>query len=99
MTSFGDFIKNLRIKNNLTQTQFAAKIDIDAAALSKIENGKKRLPSAKIEKLCKLFNLNLLEITNEYFSEKIAYELYENNCTSQTLVLAEEKLQYLKHMD
>ena len=39
--SFGSFIKKLRVENNLTLTQLAAKLDLDSANLSKIENGKR----------------------------------------------------------
>lgn len=38
-TNFGLHIKELRLKKGLTLTQMAAKVDLDSANLSKIENG------------------------------------------------------------
>ncbi len=41
MTDFAEYIKKIRLSKGLTQTQFAARLNIDSAALSKIENDKK----------------------------------------------------------
>jgi hypothetical protein len=43
-----------------------------------------------------LFNLNLNQLKAEFFSDIIAKKIYENNCNSNTLVLAEQKVKYLK---
>jgi len=39
--TFGEYIRKLRTENELTLTQLAAKLDLDSANLSKIENGKR----------------------------------------------------------
>ena len=41
-TTFGEYIRLLRNENELTLTQLAAKLNLDSANLSKIENGKPR---------------------------------------------------------
>ncbi|MDR2458416.1 MAG: helix-turn-helix domain-containing protein [Clostridiales Family XIII bacterium] len=97
MTKFSDFIKNIRLKNALTQTQFAAKLDIDTSALSKIENGKRYFPCDRLLKLCDLFNLDYNDVNSEYFSEKIAYEIFANNCSETILNLTKDKFEYLKN--
>ncbi|MEI7499483.1 MAG: helix-turn-helix transcriptional regulator [Bacteroidota bacterium] len=94
--SFGEFIKLQRTNKRYTLTQLAAKIGIDSANLSKIENGKREFDEKRLMKLAKTFNLNLEELKEEYFSEKIAKKIYETNCSEKTLVLAEEKVKYLK---
>ena len=72
MKDFANYLKHLRLETKLTQTQFAAKLNIDTAALSKIENGKKD------------------------FGEKIALELYTNNCPVITFKVAEKKFRYFE---
>ncbi len=39
--SFGEYIKELRTTNSFTLTQLGAKLGLDSANLSKIENGKR----------------------------------------------------------
>lgn len=94
--TFGHFLNNLRVKNNLTLTQLGAKLGIDSGALSKIENGKRQLDVKKLPLIAKTFNLDLSEIKDEFISEQIAYKIYENNCTERVFSLAEEKIKYIK---
>lgn len=93
--TFGEFIKRLRNDNKMTLTQLGAKIGVDSGALSKIENGKKRLDEKALPKLARHFKLNLSEIKDEFFSELIAYEIYENKCSEKVLELAEQKVKYI----
>ena len=94
--SFGEFIRIKRNEIGLTQTQFAARIGVEAAALSKIETGKKILAEDRLPSLAEVFNIDLAIIKEEYFSEKIAKVLYQNKCSENTLALAEQKMQYIK---
>lgn len=94
--TFGEFIKRLRNEHKMTLTQLGGKIGVDSGALSKIENGKKRLDEKALPKLAKLFKLNLSELKDEFFSELIANEIYENKCTEKVLELAEQKVKYIK---
>jgi transcriptional regulator with XRE-family HTH domain len=95
--TFGEFIRKIRNYKGLTQTQFAAQIGVDAAAVSKIENGKTVLNEDKLPALAKLFGMDLKTIKEEYFSERIANLLYNNKCSENTLVLAEQKMQYIRN--
>jgi len=94
--SIGEFIHNLRIENELTLTQLGAKLDIDSGALSKIENGKKRLDEKTLPKLAEVFRLDLNELKEEYISEQIAYKIFESGCSNNVLNLAEKKIVYIK---
>lgn len=94
--TFGEYIRRLRNENGLTLTQLAAKLDLDSANLSKIENGKREFDEKRLLLLSTTFNLNLNQLKAEFFSDFIAKKLYENNCNSNTLVLAEQKVKYLK---
>lgn len=94
--TFGEYIKRLRTENELTLTQLAAKLDLDSANLSKIENNKREFDEKRLELLANVFNLDLAKLRIEFFSDIIAKKIYENNCDSETLILAEQKVEYLK---
>jgi transcriptional regulator with XRE-family HTH domain len=94
--TFGEYIKRHRTENELTLTQLAAKLDLDSANLSKIENNKREFDEKRLELLANVFNLDLAQLRTEFFSDIIAKKIYENNCDSETLILAEQKVEYLK---
>ena len=94
--TFGEYIKRLRTENGFTLTQLAAKLDLDSANLSKIENNKREFDERRLTLLSEVFNLDISKLRTEFFSDFIAKKIYENNCDEETLVLAEEKVAYLK---
>ncbi len=98
-TTFGEYIRFLRTKKSLTLTQLAAKLDLDSANLSKIENGKRDFDKKRLVKLAKIFGLNLQELQNEYITDQIAKKIYETNCSQQLLKLAEEKAEYRRNLN
>ncbi|MCB9203320.1 MAG: helix-turn-helix transcriptional regulator [Flavobacteriales bacterium] len=93
-TTFGEYIRLLRNENELTLTQLAAKLNLDSANLSKIENGKRDFDEKRLPKLAKIFKLDLIELRNEYVTDQIGKQIYETNCTKQLLKVAEEKAEY-----
>lgn len=68
----GARIKELRLKNNLTQSQLAEKVDIATKHQSCIETGK-NFPSAELlERYAEIFNIevsNLLQLTSYTLDE------------------------------
>ena len=93
-TTFGEYLRLLRNQNQLTLTQLAAKLDLDSANLSKIENGKRNFDEKRLPKLAKIFKLNLTELRNEYVTDQIGKHIYETNCTKHLLQVAEAKAKY-----
>ena len=93
-TTFGEYIRLLRNENELTLTQLAAKLNLDSANLSKIENGKRDFDEKRLPKLAEIFKLDLTELRNEYVTDQIGKQIYETNCTKQLLQVAEEKAEY-----
>jgi transcriptional regulator with XRE-family HTH domain len=94
--TFGEFIKRHRAENDLTLTQLASKLDLDSANLSKIENNKREFDEKRLELLASVFNLDFAQLRTEFFSDLIAKKIYDNNCNNETLILAEQKVEYLK---
>ena len=96
--TFGEYIRKLRNLNGLTLTQLAAKLDLDSANLSKIENGKRDFDEKRLLKLAKVFKLNIKELKKEFVSDQIAKQIYECDCTKEMLVVAEEKAEYRRQL-
>jgi len=95
-TTFGKYIRKLRIDKGLTLTQLAAKLELDSANLSKIENGKREFDEKRLLKLATVFELDIENLKIEFFSDQFAKKIYEHNCSVKTLTIAEEKVNYLK---
>ena len=94
--TFGEYIRQLRTDKGFTLTELAALLKLDSANLSKIENNKREFDERRLTLLSEVFNLDISKLRTEFFSDFIAKKLYENNCDEETLVLAEEKVAYLK---
>ena len=97
--TFGEYIRQLRTDGGLTLTQLAFKLDLDSANLSKIENGKREFDEKRLNKLAIAFNLDIDKLKVEYFGDQFAKKMYEYNCSPQTLIVAEEKVNYLKRIN
>lgn len=66
----GNRIKEIRIKNNLTQQQFALKYGVTYQAVSKWENGKNIPDIAILKEICKDYQLDLEELLEVAKSKK-----------------------------
>ena len=97
--TFGEYIKKLRTDNGLTLTQLAFQLDLDSANLSKIENGKREFDEKRLDKLANAFDLDFEKLKTEYFGDQFAKKMYAYNCSTETLIVAEEKVNYLKSIN
>lgn len=55
-------IKELRLKNNLTQEAFAEKIGLSLNGVSNIERNRYQPTAETIDKICKAFNISPVEL-------------------------------------
>ena len=92
--TFGEYIRILRKSSGLTLTQLAARLDLDSANLSKIENGKRTFDEKRLSKLANTFSLNLEKLETEFICDQLAKQIYECNCSKDMLIVAEEKAAY-----
>src|SRR5690606_37441450 len=93
--TFGEYIHKLRVDNGLTLIKLAAALDIDQSTLSKIENGKRNVPSKIIPKLSSYFNHDLNRLEHVYISEINAALIYAQDETQKLFLAAEEKAKYM----
>ncbi len=96
---FGQYIKSLRTEKGFTLTQLGAKLGVDSANLSKIENGKREFDEKKLETLAEIFQLNIEELKTDFFGEFFAKKIYNSNCSTDAFIVAEEKIKYLRQQD
>lgn len=94
--TFGGYVRRLRQERSLTLTQLAAMLELDSANLSKIENDKREFDEKKLILLSKAMDIAEIELKKEYFSSKLAMEIYATGCSNEILKLAERKVKYLK---
>ncbi len=92
----GEIIRGKREQKGLLLRQLAAFIDVDIAILSKIERGERKPTREQIIKIAELLGLNKDEFLIQYLSEKIAYEISEEDNALEVLREAESKIEYLK---
>lgn len=96
---FGEYIRKLRTDKGLTLTQLAAQLELDSANLCRIENGKREFDEKRLDKLATALNLDMEKLKTEYFSDLFAKKMYEYNCSTETLVVTGEKVNYLKNVN
>lgn len=58
VTSFGKFLRNLRMDMGELLLNMAAKLDVSPAFLSGVENGKRKIPEGWLAKIASLYGLS-----------------------------------------
>ena len=95
-TSFGEYIRQLREGRNLPLRKIAAELDIDTSTLSKIEKNERNANEQIIEKLSKIFSIDRADLKVRYISDKITYQLLDEEDGIEILKVAEQKIKYHK---
>ena len=72
----GKFIKELRIKNNLTQAEFADKYHVTYQAVSKWENGKNVPDISLLKQISKDYNVSIDELLSGEIKTKGKFNMY-----------------------
>jgi transcriptional regulator with XRE-family HTH domain len=96
METIGQILRNKRQNLGLLLRQVSAYVDIDQAILSKIERNERKPTKEMLDKLAEILKLDKDELLIQFISDKIAYEIADEDCASKVLKVAEKKIQYLK---
>lgn len=94
--TFGEVIRKLRESSGLPIRKVAAHLDIDPSTLSKIERNERSANREHIKRLSELFEINEKELLVDFLSDKVSYELLEEEYSSEILHVAEEKIKYIR---
>lgn len=98
MQTFGETVRKLREGNDMPLRKLAALLDIDQSTLSKIERNDRRANEEIINKISKIFKIEKKELKICFLSDKLAYELLDEEYGSEALHVAEDKIEYLKKL-
>lgn len=95
MQTIGKQIRKLRNESGLPLRKVAASLDIDQSILSKIERGERKATKEQIIQIAQIFNTDKNELLINYFSDKVIYELINEEIAVDVLKVAEKKIKYL----
>lgn len=95
MDSLGDIIRKLREDRELPLRTVAAFIDIDQAILSKVERGHRKPTREQVVKLAGYFKVKENDLLVAWLSDKLVYELENEEVALKALQVAEEKVAYV----
>lgn len=94
MESFGNKIRKLREAKGLYLRQLAAFLEIDQALLSKIERNERRAQRNQVEKIAQFFDIPKNQLITSWLSDKVFYEIKDEEFAIDVLKEAEEKIKY-----
>ena len=92
-------LKTYRTFKNLTQKEVAAHLNVPHSAISDIENGKRDFDEKRLVLLANTFNIEIDEVKKEYLGDFIAQKIYNTNYSEEILLVAEEKVKYLRSVN
>ena len=95
MKEFGKIIRELREKKGYPLRKVAAFLDIDQAILSKVERGQRKISKEQVVKLAEFFHYDEKKLLIAYLSDRIVYEVKNEDYASEAIKAAEEKIGYL----
>ena len=94
--TIGEKLREIREEKNLPLRKVAALIDIDVAILSKMERGERRITKEVVLKLADIYDYNADELLVSFLSDKILYEIQDEDLGIEALKVAEERAKYIK---
>ena len=94
MKTTGEILREKREKKGLLLRHVSALLDIDTAILSKIERGERKATREQINKLAEILEINKESLIVQYLSEKILYELKDEDLGIQALKVTEKTIKY-----
>ena len=79
----GSYIRQLRVKRELTQMELARELKVSDSSISNWEKGSSSIEIQSAVDLCELFNISLSELFSQKFREELLnrryYEIYLSN--------------------
>jgi len=96
MSTLGQKLRELREQAELSLRKAAMQVDIDVALLSKMERGERKFSKELVIKLANLYKVDSNKLIIDFLSEKVLYELEDEDLGLEALKVAEKKMKYKK---
>mgnify|MGYP002078784905 FL=1 len=94
--TIGEKLRHIREEKELPLRKVAALLDIDVAILSKMERGERRITKEVVLKLADIYDYNADDLLVSFLSDKILYEIQDEDLGIEALKVAEERAKYIK---
>ena len=94
--TIGEKLRHIREEKELPLRRVAALLDIDVAILSKMERGERKITKEVVLKLADIYDYNADELLVSFLSDKILYEIQDEDLGIEALKVAEERAKYIK---
>ncbi len=94
--TIGEKLRHIREEKELPLRKVAALLDIDVAILSKMERGERKITKEVVLKLADIYDYNPNELLVSFLSDKILYEIQDEDLGIEALKVAEERAKYIK---
>jgi len=94
--TIGEKLRHIREEKDLPLRKVAALLDIDVAILSKMERGERKITKEVVLKLADIYDYNADELLVSFLSDKILYEIQDEDLGIEALKVAEERAKYIK---
>jgi transcriptional regulator with XRE-family HTH domain len=94
--TIGEKLRDTARSKELPLRKVAALLDIDVAILSKMERGERKLAKDIVLKLAEIYGHNADELLVLFLSDKIMYEIQDEDLGEKALKVAEQRVKYLK---
>jgi transcriptional regulator with XRE-family HTH domain len=94
--TIGEIIREQREGKGMLLKEVATALDVDLSLISRIERGDKRPTRVHLTKLSQILQIDEKELIVAYLSDRLVYEIRDEDLASEALKMAEEKISYLK---
>jgi transcriptional regulator with XRE-family HTH domain len=92
MSTVGLRLREIRKNAGYSLRKAATLADIDVAILSKVERGERKLNKELIIRLSEIYNISPDSLLIDFFSQRIIYELVNEEFGLEVLKVAEERI-------
>ena len=96
MQTIGSTFKNIREERKLLLEDVTKKTGINKTLLSRIENGKRLPTREQVTQLGKYYNAEKNNLIVQWLSDKLVYEVQDEDFALEAMQVAEEKIKYFK---
>lgn len=94
--SIGTILRELRETKGLLLREVGAELALDPTILSKIEQDKRMPTKAQVKSLANFYKDQKNEVIIAWLSDKLYYEVQDEDLALQAMQVAEEKIKYNK---
>ena len=94
--TIGEKLRRIREEKELPLRKVVALLDIDVAIMSKMERGERKMTKEIVLKLADIYDYNPDDLLVSSLSDKILYEIQDEELGIEALKVSEERVKYIK---